>query len=198
MPSRRRLLTLLCAAGLTGLPAAAAADQQTWRGYRIDLTALDEDRRPEILASLQRQIDIVEGLAIDPAIKAWFRDIAIIVNPRLKQPGRYGQGRLEMAAMISPPDNPVLLHEMLHGYHFDRLPDGRKNRDVIAAWEAARASGRWPEQAYMLKNPGEFFAMTASVVLWGQAARPPSTRAALREALPDWYDWLVREFGLTV
>ena len=49
----------------------------------------------------------------------------------------------------------------------------------------------------MYENPGEFFAMCASVVLWGRAARPPSTRAQVREKLPEVYDWIVREFGFT-
>ncbi|MBI1404704.1 MAG: hypothetical protein GC145_01095 [Caulobacter sp.] len=199
MLSRRRVMTLILGAPVMALSGAAlAADDDVWRGFRIELSALDPDRRAPVLASLHRQIDIVESLAIRPGIKAWFRDIEIIVNPQLRQPGRYGRRRLEMAAAVSPADNPVLLHEMLHGYHFDRLEGGRANPEVIAAWTAARDSGHWPDRAYMLTNPGEFFAMTASVALWGRAARPPATRAALQAAMPDWYDWLVREFGLEV
>ena len=82
---------------------------------------------------------------------------------------------------IDPPENPVLLHELLHAYHQQRLPDGLKNPRIIAFFEAASLSGKFPPQAYMLTNPAEFFAMCASVVLWGHAARLPFTRAHVRE-----------------
>jgi len=94
----------------------------------------------------------------------------------------------------SPAQNPVLLHELLHAYHQQRLPDGLKNPRIIAFFEAASLSGRFPPQAYMLTNATEFFAMCASVVLWGHAARLPFTRAHVRETLPIFYDWIVAQF----
>lgn len=190
---RRAALGLIAAT--LALPAQAQG-VDTWRGYRIDLTAAPAGGREGLLTYIRQQIDLIEGLSISEARKAWFRGVTIIINPKLGQAGRFRDGRLELNADTSPPDNPVLLHEMLHGYHFEVLKPAGRQDEVLAAYEKARASGKWPARAYMLENPAEFFAMTCSVALWGQAARPPRTRANLKARAPDWYGWTVREFEL--
>jgi hypothetical protein len=43
----------------------------------------------------------------------------------------------------------------------------------------------------MLRNPGEFFAMTASAYLYGRIARPPCDRATVRAMQPYYYRYLV-------
>jgi hypothetical protein len=42
----------------------------------------------------------------------------------------------------------------------------------------------------------EFFAVTASLYLWGNVDRPPNTRAVLRARQPVYYRWLGDEFGV--
>ena len=97
-----------------------------------------------------------------------------------------------------PPDNPVLLHELLHRYQLLRLPQGRQNPTVNGFFESVRAAGTFPADAYMFKNAFEFFAMTASTVLHGRAARPPFTRENIAAKAPDLYRWIVDEFGLQI
>jgi hypothetical protein len=196
MLTRRSLSAGLGSAGLVAAAFPVRASELEWRGYRLDLSAAPRDQRAGILQVLHSQIDLIESIDMSADIMAWFRSVPVTINPALGQPGRFGRGRLELRGDVASPRNPVLLHELLHGYHFTRLPGGRRNPEVIAAWEAAGASGKWPARAYMLKNQGEFFAMTASVVLWGEAARPPGTRARVKALAPDWYDWLVREFSV--
>ncbi len=53
------------------------------------------------------------------------------------------------------------------------LPDGFGNADVEQFYERARDSGFYPPDAYVLKNVQEFFAVTASLYLWGNVDRPP-------------------------
>ncbi|GAA0629627.1 hypothetical protein GCM10009422_28890 [Brevundimonas kwangchunensis] len=159
----------------------------------VDLSALEAARRPEIAAWVRQQIDQVHDLPISDDIKAWFATVTITIDPTLNMPGRFSGGRLTLDDRVSPPDNPVLLHELLHAYMDLRLP---RTDEVRRFYEQARDSGDWPAQSYMLSNVAEFFAMTGSVALWGQAARPPSTRERLREAMPEYYDWLTTHFGL--
>lgn len=195
-PTRR-----LVGAGFLALattPAFAREDAvQTWRGFTIDMTAAVETERATLLASIRQQIDLVESLSIREDIKAWFRTIRITIDPTLNMPGRFGRNGLTLNDAVSPPENPVLLHELLHGYQAQRLAGARNNPHLVAGFEQAKASGDWPAQAYMLSNINEFFAMTASVALWGRAARPPGTRERLQATMPEYYAWLVEEFGLT-
>ena len=135
-------------------------------------------------------------MRIRPDIAAFFAAQPIAIDREADTRTRAGPRGIFFARREQPADNPVLLHELLHRYHLLRLPDGRANPTVIAFWQAARESGSWPAQAYMLTNPLEFFAMCASVALHGRAARPPATRAILAARAPDLYAWIVREFGL--
>jgi hypothetical protein len=198
MTATRRLILLALAAGLAG-PVLARPKPQTgearfaYRGFSVDLSGAAPGRRPELAAYIRQQIDLVESLSVRSDIKAWFRTVAIAIDPNLPSPGHFSRNGLTLNDGVSPADNPVLLHELLHGYQAQRLGDIEALRRF---YERARTSGDWPEGAYMLSNMNEFFAMTASVALWGRAARPPSTREELRRAMPVYYDWLVREFGL--
>jgi hypothetical protein len=197
MKLNRRVL----GAGLLALIAAPAfaadGDVFDYRGFTVDMTALEGDRRTAVAGWIRQQIDLVESLTIREDIKVWFRGVRITVDPALNMPGRFSRDGLTLDDSVSPPENPVLLHELLHGYQAQRLAGARDNPHLVAAFDQAKRSGDWPAQAYMLTNINEFFAMTASVALWGRAARPPSTRDRLRAAMPDWYAFLVGEFGLT-
>lgn len=192
--------TLLIAATLLTAAGRARADDGavfTHRGFTVDMTALEPGRRDEISAYVRQQIDLVESLDIRPEIKAWFLGVRITLNPALSMPGRFGPAGLELDDSVSPPENPVLLHELLHGYQRE-LPGGGRDPTLVGAFEAAKAGGQWPARAYMLSNLNEYFAMTASVMLWGRAARPPFTRARLVETQPDYAAWLTEVFGLEV
>ncbi|HEY0925806.1 hypothetical protein [Brevundimonas sp.] len=190
----RRLLLIaapLAAAGVA--QAGEAPDRFVHLGHVVDLSAVPADQRPALAAWIRQQIGLVQGLSIRDDVKAWFASVPVTVDPALNQPGRFAGGRLTLDDQTSPPDNPVLLHELLHAYMDARLP---RTGQLRRFYDQARASGDWPADAYMLRNPAEFFAMTGSVALWGRAARAPFTRERLRASLPDCHDWLAGEFGL--
>lgn len=197
MISRR---IVLGAGGAAVIPAGASASIVTYKDWRL-LTEKGREKLPEdLVRSLEAQIDLVEGLAINPKIKAWFRKVPLEVDPtRSGSPGVYqtGKKRILFTVEAQPPDNPVLLHELLHAYHHQVLREGMQNPVILRFYKAAKASGAFAPNLYMLTNQGEFLAMCASVVLWGKAARPPGTRANVRNKLPEFYDWIVQEFGLT-
>jgi hypothetical protein len=194
----RRLVFLGCGLGLFARPTwGAELPIKNWR-FRTD--AANEPLSDALMNSLQAQTDLVEGLDINPKIKTFFHSVPLEIVPTTPRgPGYYSfeTQRLLLSMQPVPPENPVLLHELLHAYHQQRVPDGLRNADVIRFFNEAKSSGKFPPQSYMLTNMVEFFAMCASVALWGQAARPPSTRADVREKLPEFYSWIVAEFSLT-
>lgn len=176
--------------------SAPATATETYRGFRIDLSSLPEQDRRRYFASLHDQIDLVDGVRIKPGIQAWFRTITIHIDPAMDHGGRATKGQLFLAAADMPPDNPVLLHELIHLYHKEKIPGGKQNPEILRYYERARKSGDFEAEVYMLKNVGEYFAMTGSVVLYGRASRPPSTRENVRKLQPQAYAFIVREFGL--
>jgi len=90
-------------------------------------------------------------------------------------------------------ERPVLLHELLHAYHANMLPNGFSNSVVLSHYKAAKAI--YPSEAYLMANEREFFAVTASVFLYGKETIEPFTRAKIREKQPDYYNYLVWMFG---
>jgi CubicO group peptidase (beta-lactamase class C family) len=169
-----------------------------YRGYRGDLSqVISRDDASTIFGSIQKQIDLVEDLPIKPEIKAFFRSIPIVLSPNLHGEGRYSSnGGLQMAVGTEPDSRPILLHEFLHAFHFDKLPRGRANPDIITFYQRAKANSAYPRDSYMLKNPAEFFAMTASAFLHGSVARPPYSRETVMRAQPIYARYLAALFGL--
>ncbi len=150
--------------------------------------------RPALEQSLRQQIDLVRSLPIRPDIAEFFRRTPLRIDPDLHEPGHFDATGLRLSDKVVPADNPVLLHELLHGWLGRSTADEREH--IRRAFDAARTSGRYPPDAYMLSTRAEFFAMTASVVLWGRAARAPFTRERVRAEMPDYFAWLVATFGL--
>jgi hypothetical protein len=169
---------------------AAAADF-TIDGFRF---TSDSPVQPRIRRSLEAQVRIVTGARLRPDVLALFRERPIRLVPTLGQPGVTGPQGVTLEMSEQPAQNPVLLHEFVHFYQLSRLRGTPGNGVVTAAYQRALASGRWPAGSYMLSNVREFFAMTASVLLHGRAARPPSTAAAVREAMPEFARWIVQQF----
>jgi hypothetical protein len=91
------------------------------------------------------------------------------------------------------PQRPVLLHEMLHAYHANIVPRGVRNAAIKSYYDAAKSGKLYPADAYLLTNEREFFAVTASVFLYGSDG--PFTRSMLEQQQPDYYKYLVWLFG---
>lgn len=195
--SRRSALAGSLALAASAFRAQGAAPtQDSYGGFTIDAGLAPEATREAALASLRTQIDGVNGLKVRQDLLDWFRTVPLVIDPAIHGPGEFRNGRLALKDVVMPAENPVLLHELLHVWHLQKAPGRGRNPEILAFYAQARASGAFPAQSYMLSNPVEFFAMTASVALWGRAARPPGTRAHLAEVMPDYYDWLVATFGL--
>ena len=194
--ARRAALVLGVVGVLLGAPAAGAGADAVlvWNGMTVDESRVAPERRAALDASLRAQIDLVRSVPVRADIAEAFRRTPIRIDPGLDEAGHYDATGLRLSDRSVPPDNPVLLHELLHGW-LSRSTAAEQQR-IRRAYDEARASGRYPADAYMLSTPAEFFAMTASTVLWGRAARAPFTRGRVAAEMPDYFRWLVATFGL--
>jgi hypothetical protein len=183
---------LLGGAALLALPLPAFAAEDfaiDWQGG---------EQTPAIANSLAAQIALVKALKVSEEARDFFASQVITVDLQPGTKTRAGPRGVFFAREVSPPENPVLLHELIHRWQLLKMPGGQRNPDVLRFYAAEKASGHWPAQAYMLTNPFEFFAMMASVVLHGVAARPPFRRENVKAKAPEVYAFVVREFGLRV
>ncbi len=173
-------------------------DQLSYKGFNIDIAAIASvPDRDALLARVRDQLDLVEAVKVDAATHQFFRTIPLVMTPSTGS-AAYGGGRVVVPMHSSPEydhDHPILLHELLHGYHDLNVPDGFHNAEIQHLFEQARDGGQFPVGAYMLSNVAEYFAMMASVYLNGTAMRDPNTRDAIKTKQPDMYAWLVKAFG---
>lgn len=202
--TRRKLLLTLAAFGLLS-PRASFADSLNgpalaYRDFSIDLSeARDAPNLEAIQASLRHQIDIVADCGAKGEILDFFKSQLIFVRPGMGDGGgRFGAGStgVSVDVAVDAPEKPVLLHELLHAFHYRVLPQGVANPDIITFYQRAKDGAFYPSDAYVLKNVQEFFAITASLYLWGNVDRPPHNRATLREKQPVYYKWLGDLFGV--
>jgi hypothetical protein len=88
---------------------------------------------------------------------------------------------------------PAMLHELLHAYHNRVVPRGFKNAGILLHYNRAKDGQLYPADAYLMINEREFFAVTASIFLYGKDG--PITRSNIKEKQPDYYNYLVYIFG---
>jgi hypothetical protein len=97
--------------------------------------------------------------------------------------------------LTSAEQNPVMLHELLHAFHAQIMPHGFQNEGVLFHYNLAKTNKLYPEDKYLMKNEREFFAVTASIFLYGKdTAHDPFTRSNLKEKQPAYYKYLVGLF----
>ncbi|MET7246510.1 hypothetical protein ABZT49_24435 [Methylobacterium sp. EM32] len=195
---------LLPAGSVHAMPrqAPAGAPQfgdgsESYRGYRIEIAQdVANAEIGQLRRAAEHQVDIVEATSLNEGVKAFFRRFPVVVRAGSGAGSHYSGGESVTIAVENPNDQrPILLHEYIHVYHFRKLPGGRNNPDILTFYRRARAGGFYPNDAYLLQNQAEFFAMTASVYLHGKLAREPFTRDELRQKQPIYYKFLTRLLG---
>ncbi|MBV9439478.1 MAG: hypothetical protein JOZ24_05770 [Candidatus Eremiobacteraeota bacterium] len=177
-------------------PAASPAPTQhgtpAYRGFTVDMSSVGDDAT--VRSAVEHQIDIVADSGVRDEILAFFRAQRIVV--RRGAVDRFSRQRgIEIDTRL-PVQQPIALHELLHAYQAFVLADGPRNPDILGFFEEARRDGLYPPNAYVLRNPMEFFAVTGSLYLWGHVDRPPFDRATLKRQQPRYYAWLAQLFGV--
>lgn len=194
------LVLLLAPMTLTGRaddprPAARAADDRVakllYRGFTVDISLLDEVKDAgQTLASVKHQIDKVVTTSVKPEVAEFFATVRIKLDfvPD-GQLGVYdGKGVLMTTDPIHP-DRNVLVHELLHAYHDQKMAKDAKRRVGIYYDQAPRAYNL-PKTEYAMSNEAEFFAVTGSIYLRGSSSRKPHDQATIRAAQPEYYKFL--------
>ena len=207
-PHRRQLLLAAAAVAVTvprsRVPALAqgpgSGSTFAYRGFTVDISAVQAlSNFKAIETSLKHQIDIVADCGASAAILAFFRSQEIVVKPGHGDGGGHFSSNskgVTVDAAVQAPEKPVVLHELLHAYHFRVLPGALQNPDLRRFYERAKEGQLYPTDSYVLKNVQEFFAVTASLYLWGNVDRPPHNRDNLRDKQPVYYKWLGQLFGV--
>jgi hypothetical protein len=181
----------------TASPVAATPGTQPrgvllYRGFTVDAAAIERDAGAR--EAVEHQLDIVADCGAKADIQTFFRAQHMVVRPGARD--RFSRdGGIEIDTRL-PPQQPIVLHELLHAYHAFVLPQGARNPDILAFYNEARRGGLYPAGSYVLRNPMEFFAVTGSLYLSGHVDRPPGNRETLRAAQPRYYAWLADLFGV--
>jgi hypothetical protein len=170
-----------------------------YHGFQIDDRA--RQLAPEALASLTAQLDVVEAVGLPPGVLDALRQTPIVVDPDLRgQPGIFAVRRDAGAVYVRPivfdANKPILLHELLHAYHFRVLHMDRP--EIEQAYEQAKGAGLYParfQSAHFLENGKEFFAVTGTLYLFGDIQQPPFRCVALDKLPPAYLAFLAQQFG---
>ena len=193
------LATILAFAAPVLAGAAPAMDTISYRGFTINISAIGNtpDSAP-VVSSVKHQLDIVADCGATSEIMAFFRAQPITVAPNaLDTGGLYDRAHgIRIDAVAQPAGEPIILHEMLHAFHALVLPQGFQNPGVLNYYLHAKDASLYPADAFLLKNQAEYFAVTASLYLYGHVDRPPFTRENLRAKQPYYYIWLGKLFGV--
>lgn len=194
-----RLRALLATLLLTVSPLALA--DIDYHGFHIDDHLLGVADRDAFTRSIIGQLDIVERANLPPAMLAFFRQTRIEVDPSIKgNPGVFRVDQGAGAVFVRPepfPDNkPILLHEMLHAFHFGVLT--MRSQPILDGFAAASAAGVYPpafHRAHFLENAKEYFAVTGTIYLVGEIQQPPFNCAGLAKSDARYIAFLAATFG---
>jgi hypothetical protein len=191
------------AALLAVSPCATAAWE--YNGFVVDDSLLDAEQKTAFAAeaapSLKEQLAIVERVGLPPEMLAFFKQTKIRIDPALRgNPGVFsvqnGEGQITIRPVAFPGNRPILLHELMHAYHF--AVASLRNPAILAGFDAASRAGVYPaafQRAHFLENPKEFFAVTSTIYLFGQIQQPPFNCEGIAKNDPLYLAFLEKTFG---
>ncbi|MGC4073084.1 MAG: hypothetical protein QM760_11290 [Nibricoccus sp.] len=183
----------------------AAALRSEYRGFSIDKSQVQ--KVPDLDAvekAVCQQIDMVCSVGLSEDTLTFLQNVPLILIPPdaipRSSPGLYGRNERSVkitSRITSIGKRPVLLHELLHAYHHQKLPDGFQNPAVISFFKKAQSEALYGARSHMMQNHSEFFACAATTYLYGATAQEPFTREALKKKQPDLFSFLKKLFGET-
>jgi hypothetical protein len=113
-------------------------------------------------------------------------------------PGLY-EGRTKtvrvMASITAVGHKPVLLHELLHALHDQRLDGSYNNRPIASLYQKAKTAGVFAAKSHMMANDKEYFACAGTTYLFGVTAQEPFQRDRVRQLQPELFAFVSDVFG---
>jgi hypothetical protein len=197
----RTVIALTIALACVQIASAQGSSIVEVRGFRFEFGLVSEKKRDSLLPSLKTQVEIVERAQVPPEVMDFFRSIPIIIDPKLD--GTRGHAnRVEGQQIVTlqdekmPPDRPILLHELLHGYFAVKL---RGSTPIIPkTYREAKNSKYYPLKyysAHFMENPNEYFTVISSIFLFGKIDQPPYDCAQVSKHHPEFVSFLETQFG---
>jgi hypothetical protein len=200
----RVILKLLISAILCVCTFANTYSQQVdtmeLHGFKIEYDKVGLDKLKHMQSSLERQIEIVEQVNLPSTVLEYFKTVSVVIVPKLDTGFGHAnmeEGRqiVELMAADLPTDRPILLHELLHAYHGQKLGPTPMIRD---SYQQALKSGVYQRyaKAHFLENPREYFAVIGSIFLYGKKIdQPPFDCALTAKYQPQFIAFLTEQFG---
>lgn len=194
-----RIFAVFCVFILSGeVSIYAQIAEINHRGFRAGYSQIkDSPQKDTIIKAVKRQIEIVEQVKLSAEYLNFFKSVPVVMIPAdAGTPGVYSaiKKTIFLKARDLASDRPILLHELLHAFHHQKIADGFQNAPIRGFYEEAK--NKYPnfENEYFLSNVREFFAVTASIYLFGDIPRPPSKRSAIKKDQPEYYQYLENLF----
>jgi hypothetical protein len=177
----------------------AQETELNYHGFKVNFSEV-KDSAPDdtVVRAVKRQIEIVEHVKLGEDDLNFFKSIPITMIPDASgTPGVYSAVKNTVFLKVRElaPNRPILLHEFLHAYHYSKITDGFRNEQVRGFYEEAKNNYPNFRNEYFLSNAKEFFAVTASIYLFGDIPRPPFNRAAIKKTQPEFYQYLENLIG---
>lgn len=205
--SNNKLMALIVLLLFLSLAQAAEPDSQSsssmieYHGFHINTFQLSEDQRATVLPSILKQLDIVESVGLPVDVLRFLRGVPLAVDASMRgNPGQYtnqaGSWLVAIRPMVFPENKPILLHELLHAYHFKVLT--LNNQEILDAYQKAKQSDMYPsnfQSSHFLENAKEYFAITGTVYLFGAIQQPPFNCDVLSRSEPEYVAFMTKTFG---
>jgi hypothetical protein len=180
----------------------ASADSK-YRGFTIiDSQVHNIEKHNELLAATKEQIDIVYEVGLSAEVLTFFQSVPFELVPAgtIRSPGHYAgklRGVQVASSLTAEGHKPILLHELLHAYHDQRIEEGFRNPDIIKYFDRARRMTAYAPRSHMMENAGEFFACAATTYLFGVTAQEPFQRGKVKNSQPEFFAYIKALFGPT-
>src|ERR1035437_11072699 len=178
---------------------------ENYLGFSVDCSEFADDARiAELRAAIHEQIDIVCSVGLTEEVQGFFKSVPMrLFSGRTalgNTPGLYSAETraIELtAAVLKAGHKPVLLHELLHAYHHQKIPGGFDNKVILKFYKEGKSANCFTAKSHMMDNAKEYFACCATTYLFGVTAQPPFRREKVQSLQPDFYTYISSLFGPT-
>jgi hypothetical protein len=173
-----------------------------YKGFSIDFQEGADSSSME--TELREQIDMVSSVEVSKEVMDFFHTVPIKVVPFSDRFG-FELGFYSVAdkdiqfstSLIGIGHKPILIHELLHAFHMQRIDGNIYNPTIIKFYHQAKSLGIYSPSSHMMLNNWEFFACSGTTYLFGETAQEPFFRDKVRMSQPEWFEYMKTLFGPT-
>ncbi|MFI5390411.1 MAG: hypothetical protein ACHQYQ_03535 [Bacteriovoracales bacterium] len=162
-------------------------------GYQIN---------PQLAEKLKMQIDMVMDSKLPDKVKETLKGVSIIIDDSKGQksgsPAMYMPKEKKVNAHSDPgiysDKTPIFLHELLHAYHDQFIPNGYQNQEILDYYSKAKKRNCYKPNTHFMQSHVEFFAIASTIVLWGPIQQPPYNLQRINQCQTDDFVEFLKKF----